>query len=60
MANESNGLLPELVDGLGLKTLDSPFQVVGEPKAPPRMAPDVGQHTVALVEEFGARQPASA
>ncbi|HWF77546.1 MAG TPA: CoA transferase [Caulobacteraceae bacterium] len=50
---EANRLLPEFVDGLGLKTLDSPFQIVGETKVPPRMAPDIGQHTVQIIEEFG-------
>jgi crotonobetainyl-CoA:carnitine CoA-transferase CaiB-like acyl-CoA transferase len=49
----ANGLLPQFVDGGGLKTLDSPFQVAGETKVPPRMAPDVGQHTKQLREEFG-------
>ena len=50
---EANKLLPEFADGYGLKTLDSPFQVAGETKAAPRMAPDVGQHTRAILEEFG-------
>jgi len=50
---EANKLLPEFVDGYGLKTLDSPFQVAGETKTAPRMAPDVGQHTRAILEEFG-------
>ena len=57
---EANGLLPEFVDGLGLKTLDSPFRLVGEEKARPRMAPSVGQHTVMILEEFGAAAPAPA
>jgi crotonobetainyl-CoA:carnitine CoA-transferase CaiB-like acyl-CoA transferase len=55
---EANRLLPEFADGLGLKTLDSPFQVVGETKTAPRMAPTVGQHTRQILEEFGA--PAAA
>ena len=50
---EANGLLPEFVDGLGLKTVDSPFQIAGEPKQPPRMAPTVGQHTRQILEECG-------
>jgi formyl-CoA transferase len=50
---EANNLLPEFVDGYGLKTLDSPFQVSGETKRQPRMAPDVGQHTRQILEEFG-------
>jgi len=50
---EANHLLPEFVDGLGLKTLDSPFQISGEAKTAPRMAPTVGQHTREILEEFG-------
>jgi formyl-CoA transferase len=49
----ANGLLPQFVDGGGLKTLDSPFQVAGVAKVRPRMAPQVGQHTRELLEEFG-------
>jgi formyl-CoA transferase len=56
---EANGLFPEFVDGDGLKTVDSPFQITGEPKLPPRMAPGIGQHTEALIAEFGAA-PAAA
>ena len=50
---EANQLLPEFVDGLGLKTLDSPFRISGETKTAPRMAPAVGQHTREILEEFG-------
>ena len=50
---EANGLLPEFADGLGLKTLDSPFRISGEAKVQPRMAPSVGQHTQAILDEFG-------
>jgi formyl-CoA transferase len=57
---EANQLLPEFVDGLGLKTLDSPFQIVGEPKRPPRMAPGIGQHTQQLLDEFGAAEVSAA
>jgi crotonobetainyl-CoA:carnitine CoA-transferase CaiB-like acyl-CoA transferase len=49
----ANGLLPEFVDGLGLKTVDSPFHLDAEPKQPPRMAPAIGQHTREILEEFG-------
>ena len=51
---EANRLLPEFVDGFGLKTLDSPFQIVGETKTQPKMAPGIGQHTAQILEEFGA------
>jgi formyl-CoA transferase len=49
----ANSLLPEFVDGNGLRTLDSPFQVAGETKRAPRMAPTVGQHTGAILAECG-------
>jgi formyl-CoA transferase len=57
---DANHLLPEFVDGLGLKTLDSPFQVVGVAKAPPRMAPAIGQHTDQILEEFGGADASAA
>ena len=50
---EANGLLREFVDGDGLRTLDSPFQVVGEDKHPPRMAPGVGRDTARILAELG-------
>jgi crotonobetainyl-CoA:carnitine CoA-transferase CaiB-like acyl-CoA transferase len=50
---EANELLPEFVDGLGLRTVDSPFQMAGETKHPPRMAPEIGQHTRQILEECG-------
>jgi crotonobetainyl-CoA:carnitine CoA-transferase CaiB-like acyl-CoA transferase len=50
---EANGLFPEFVDSYGLRTVDSPFHIQGEQKTPPRMAPAIGEHTRALLEEFG-------
>jgi crotonobetainyl-CoA:carnitine CoA-transferase CaiB-like acyl-CoA transferase len=50
---EANGLFPEFTDGDGLRTVDSPFEIEGETKAQPRMAPGIGQHTRALLAEFG-------
>lgn len=50
---EANGLFPEIVDGLGLRTVDSPFRVSGEDKTQPRMAPEIGEHSRAILEEFG-------
>src|ERR1700722_15602732 len=50
---EANRLLPEFADGFGLKTLDSPFQIVGETKIQPKMAPGIGQHTAQILDEFG-------
>lgn len=49
---EANGLFPAFEDHW-LRTVDSPFQVVGEVKAQPRMAPGIGEHTRALLEEVG-------
>jgi len=48
---EANALLPEFTDGSGLRTVDSPFQLAGETKHPPRMAPEIGQHTQRILEE---------
>jgi len=50
---DANGLLPEFVDGYGLRTVDSPFHLDGETKQPPRMAPEIGQHTRQILEECG-------
>ena len=50
---EACGLFPEFSDGDGLRTVDSPFHLAGEAKAQPRMAPGIGQHTRALLAEFG-------
>ena len=49
----ANGLMPEFVDAPGLKTVDSPFQVAGEVKNGPWMAPEIGQHGREILEEFG-------
>ena len=50
---EANGFFPEISDGLGLRTVDSPFYLRGVDKLPPRMAPGIGQHTRAILEEVG-------
>ena len=49
---EANGLFPEFEDHW-LRTVDSPFQIRGETKAPPRMAPGIGEHTQVLLAELG-------
>jgi len=49
---EANGLFPEFADHW-LRTLDSPFQIGGEAKTRPRMAPAIGEHTRELLAEFG-------
>lgn len=50
---EANGLLPEFADCYGLRTVDSPFQIAGEPKSTPRTAPEIGEHTRLILEECG-------
>lgn len=49
----ANDLLPEFEDGYGLRTVDSPFQVEGEAKLAPKMAPGIGQHTRQILAECG-------
>ena len=49
----ANGMLPQFSDGEGLRTVDSPFHLAGEAKQAPRMAPAIGQHTRAILEECG-------
>jgi crotonobetainyl-CoA:carnitine CoA-transferase CaiB-like acyl-CoA transferase len=36
-----------------LHTVDSPITVAGEPKTPPRAAPELGEHTEAVLAELG-------
>jgi formyl-CoA transferase len=55
---EANAFLTEFADRPGLRTIDSPFQVAGEAKQPPRMAPRIGQHTELVVTEFGLKRTA--
>ena len=50
---EANGWFPEIEGTYGLRTVDSPFQVAGEVKRAPRIAPGIGEHTRDLLEEFG-------
>jgi len=50
---EANGLFTAFADHDWLRTVDSPFQIAGETKAAPRMAPGIGEHTRALLAEFG-------
>ncbi len=49
---EANGLFPEFADHW-LRTVDSPFQIGGEAKVQPKMAPGIGEHSRALLAEFG-------
>ena len=50
---EANGFLPEIEDGYGLRTVDSPFYLDNAPKVAPRMAPTIGQHTREILAECG-------
>lgn len=47
------GMLTEFDDGSGDRTVDSPLFVHGETKRPPGRAPAVGEHSQAILEEFG-------
>ena len=47
------GLLTEFDDDSGDRTVDSPLYVLGETKRPPGRAPEVGEHSQAILEEFG-------
>lgn len=49
----ANGLLPEIAGMDGLRTIDSPIRIDGEPKRAPRRAPDIGEHTRSVLESFG-------
>lgn len=52
---DANGLLPQVEDSW-IRTVDSPFQISGEDKVAPRMAPGIGEHTRALLAEFGCSE----
>ena len=56
----ANGLMPVFADAPDLRTIDSPFEVCGEAKNGPFMAPDIGQHTRPILEELGLESQAIA
>jgi crotonobetainyl-CoA:carnitine CoA-transferase CaiB-like acyl-CoA transferase len=39
-----------------MRTVDSPIRLAGEAKTAPRMAPDIGQHSGAILRELGLSQ----
>jgi formyl-CoA transferase len=41
------------IAGSDLQTLDSPVRIAGVEKVQPRMAPDIGEHSRAILAEFG-------
>jgi crotonobetainyl-CoA:carnitine CoA-transferase CaiB-like acyl-CoA transferase len=47
------GMITEYEDGSGGRTVDSPLYVSGETKRAPHAAPDMGQHSLAILAEFG-------
>ena len=49
----ANDMLPEFADEAGLRTVDSPIRIAGETKQRPQMAPAIGEHTRAVLSEFG-------
>lgn len=49
----ANGMFPEYADGGGLRTIDNPVRIAGVDRPQPRMAPEIGAHTRAILEEAG-------
>jgi crotonobetainyl-CoA:carnitine CoA-transferase CaiB-like acyl-CoA transferase len=47
------GMIAEYGDGSGARTIDSPLYVSGEAKRTPGRAPDIGEHSLGILEEFG-------
>jgi crotonobetainyl-CoA:carnitine CoA-transferase CaiB-like acyl-CoA transferase len=47
------GFLSEFNDGSGDRTVDSPLYVDGANKRSPGRAPEIGEHSQAILEEFG-------
>jgi crotonobetainyl-CoA:carnitine CoA-transferase CaiB-like acyl-CoA transferase len=48
------GVFADVVDGpRPMKTVTSPFHLAGTPKSPARWAPEMGEHTVAVLREAG-------
>ena len=48
---QANGIFPEVEPGV--RTVASPLEVEGAEKVKPRKAPEVGQHTIEILESLG-------
>ena len=49
----ANNMLPEIVGGEGLRTVDSPIRLADEEKVAPRRAPSIGEHTRGILSDIG-------
>ncbi|MFT4518248.1 MAG: crotonobetainyl-CoA:carnitine CoA-transferase CaiB-like acyl-CoA transferase [Halioglobus sp.] len=54
------GMITNFDDGSGSRTVDSPLYVSGEKKCIPRRAPEVGEHSLGILQEFGWDEGAAA
>lgn len=52
------GLFVDISDAPGRRTIDSPITIMGETKRPPHTAPELGQHTRAVLGAAGFDQAA--
>ncbi len=52
----ANGMFPAYADGGGLRTIDNPVRVHDAERKAPKMAPAIGAHTRAILEELGLSQ----
>ena len=49
----ANGVFREIEGGHGLLTVDSPLKIEGAAKVPPGPAPEIGEHTLELLQGLG-------
>ncbi len=56
----ANDLYRAVIDQNGLETIDSPIQFAGYKKTAPRLAPELGQDSVAVLRELGRCEDAIA
>jgi formyl-CoA transferase len=50
---EANGVFAAIEGAEGLRTVASPIALEGAPKVPPRVAPELGEHTREVLAELG-------